>query len=71
MAGKQQDNVNHYQALNVASDATADEIRAAYRAAILHLHPDKAGAGSDPKDWQNTAIFSRVQQAWEVIPYTK
>ncbi|BDA42843.1 probable DnaJ homolog subfamily C member 24 [Coccomyxa sp. Obi] len=67
MAGEEQDNVNHYQALNVAPDATMDEIRAAYRAAILHLHPDKAGPGSGHKEWQSTAVFMRVQQAWEVL----
>lgn len=67
MAGKEQNNLNHYQALNVAPDATLNEIRAAYRAAVLHLHPDKARAGSCHEAWQNAAVFSRIQQAWEVL----
>ncbi len=58
--------MKHYEALDVASDASQESIRTAYRAAVLRLHPDKVASETGQKDWQRTAEFLRVQQAWEV-----
>lgn len=35
---------NHYQTLDVPRDATADEVRAAYREAAARAHPDRGGS---------------------------
>ena len=67
MAGHAQRSTTHYQALKVAPDAPLEGIRAAYRAAVLQLHPDKAGADHGQKEWQRNEEFMRVQQAWEVM----
>jgi hypothetical protein len=48
----------HYDVLGVARAATADELRAAYRARARAHHPD---AGGDP------ALFRRVNVAWRVL----
>lgn len=47
-----------YQVLGVASTATEDELRRAFRRALRHSHPD---TGGDP------ARFAAVQRAWERI----
>ena len=67
MAWGAQQQPSHYEVLGVAQDAAPDDIRAAYRAAVLRLHPDKAGSaavsnGARPAD----AGFLIIQQAWEV-----
>ena len=70
MAGKAQRSIDHYQVLNVAPDAPLEGIRAAYRTAVLQLHPDKAGADYGQKEWQRNEEFIRVQQAWEVMHFS-
>ena len=52
----------HYAALGVGPNASPEQLRAAYRAAVLRLHPDKAAAGSGGA----AARFQDVQLAWEV-----
>lgn len=49
-----------YEVLGVPRDAGLPELKAAYRAAVLRLHPDKATGHTDDE------AFSRVQHAWEV-----
>lgn len=49
-----------YEVLRLQSGATNAEVKEAYRAAALLLHPDKGGGGSD-------ADFRRLQAAWEVL----
>ena len=49
---------DHYKVLGVRPAATRDEIRAAYRARVVRLHPDKGG---DP------ARFQECQAAFETL----
>lgn len=51
--------MNHYERLGVAKDASADEIRAAYRKLAQKHHPDKEGGDQE--------IFKAVQRAYEVL----
>jgi len=50
---------NYYQDLGVAPNATAKEIKAAYRRLVLTTHPDKV-AGKE-------AEFDRIQAAYDVL----
>ena len=52
-------NDSHYTVLDVASDASVLQLRAAYRAAVLKYHPDRGFEKSPEK-------FLRIQQAYEV-----
>ena len=47
-----------YELLDVAPEATADEIKAAYRKLALKVHPDAGG---------NAALFRQVQDAFETL----
>jgi curved DNA-binding protein CbpA len=51
----------HYQVLGVRSKASPDEIRAAHRARVKELHPDRHGAD------QASPEFLAVQNAFEVL----
>ena len=69
-------NGRHYAVLGVEPGATPEQLRAAYRAAILRLHPDKvadtaaskAASGSSVAAASGAAApgFQDVQLAWEV-----
>ncbi|KAJ1267105.1 hypothetical protein BS78_07G030800 [Paspalum vaginatum] len=59
-----------YEILSVGEDATHEEIRVAYKAAILNTHPDKARAtveacvpSNEPQE------FLSVQKAWEILSH--
>ena len=56
----------HYAVLGVAPTATQTEIKAAYRQAILSLHPDKALAGGTDN---SKPQYEKVQAAWQVRPF--
>ncbi|MEN2738848.1 J domain-containing protein [Microbacterium sp. X-17] len=47
-----------YEILGVTVDATPDAVRRAYRLRLRETHPDTGG---------DSALFIRVQQAWELI----
>ena len=49
----------HYDALQLPRDASADDVRAAYRRLAREHHPDRAGADGD--------AMARVNQAYEVL----
>jgi len=52
---------DYYALLNVAADATAEEIRAAYRQSARQLHPDMQSK-------QGTSLlFRQVQEAYEIL----
>lgn len=50
--------INYYEVLNVAKDATVEEIKAAYREAVKKAHPDKGGSDAKIKE---------VNEAWETL----
>lgn len=53
---------NLYEILGVGDDATAEQIRAAYRKLAIRYHPDK-----NPGDKQAEEHFKEVSQAYEVL----
>jgi molecular chaperone DnaJ len=50
---------NYYLILGIASDATQDEIKSAYREKAKRWHPDRSGEGSEP--------FLAIREAYEVL----
>lgn len=59
-----------YEVLSVGEDATYDEIRVAYKSAVLNTHPDKAQTSVElhmPSNEQQD--FLSVQKAWEILRY--
>lgn len=48
--------MNHYERLNVTPDASAEVIRAAYRALATKLHPDRQGGNSGPNEEAHEAM---------------
>ncbi|KAG0470031.1 hypothetical protein HPP92_016129 [Vanilla planifolia] len=59
----------HYEVLLVGEDASYDEIRANYKAAVLSSHPDKLCNRQMPDDTNEAEQerFLSVQKAWEVL----
>lgn len=51
---------DYYEVLGVPRDASADQIKKAYRKKAMKLHPDVAGPGSED-------AFKKVQEAYEVL----
>lgn len=51
---------DYYQILGVSQDASADEIKRAYRKRARELHPDYAGAGSED-------AFKELSVAYEIL----
>ena len=56
----------HYEVLEVPESAAAEDIRAAYRAALLRQHPDKTGGQKSGPAAVTGADFGRIREAWEV-----
>lgn len=62
--------MSHYQVLDVAPDATLEEIRRSYQSLALRLHPDKVKC--DPttqgqSEQLTTDQFIRIDEAWKVL----
>lgn len=53
---------NHYQTLGVPEDATADDIKKAYRKLALQCHPDR-----NPGDKKSEEKFKEITEAYEVL----
>eukprot|EP01062_Namystynia_karyoxenos_P007276 TRINITY_DN12559_c0_g1_i1.p2 TRINITY_DN12559_c0_g1~~TRINITY_DN12559_c0_g1_i1.p2 ORF type:complete len:936 (+),score=296.76 TRINITY_DN12559_c0_g1_i1:116-2809(+) len=51
--------VDHYTALGVSTDASADQLKHAYRIMSLKYHPDRPGG--------STQLFQRIAQAYDVL----
>ena len=50
--------MSHYETLGISNDASADEIKRAYRKLVMKHHPDKGG---------NADTFKTIGQAYEVL----
>ncbi|XP_053670321.1 DPH4 homolog [Anopheles nili] len=64
-----QPNATHYDVLQVARNATLEEIRKSYQTLALRYHPDKrqtptmrSGEGSNESD-----CFIRIDEAWKTL----
>ena len=53
--------MNLYEILGLSSNASYEEIKAAYFAAVLRFHPDKLNGNDDFEK------FTQVQNAWETL----
>ena len=53
---------NHYATLGVAPNASLEEIRTAYRAAVRRTHPDVADARST-----TASDMAKITEAWSVL----
>lgn len=64
-------NMSHYQILNVAPDATLDEIRRSYQLLALRFHPDKLSLQNSSIAQEESAAsadqFIRIDEAWKVL----
>jgi hypothetical protein len=59
----------HYQTLGVAPEATADEIRAAYRTQIRLVHPDVAGPDGAPRAAELSAAYAVLSKPDQRLAY--
>ncbi|TBU30678.1 DnaJ-domain-containing protein [Dichomitus squalens] len=60
--------LNLYDILGVSQNATADDIRKAYKLKALETHPDKLGPGADEKEVAAAeAKFRDVRTAFDVL----
>eukprot|EP00884_Botryococcus_braunii_P004538 jgi/Botrbrau1/14085/Bobra.182_3s0032.2 len=56
-----------YQVLGVARDASQEEVRAAYRRAVLAAHPDKGSSANPIASGEASSTFNAIQSAWEAV----
>ncbi|KAF3636464.1 hypothetical protein BC332_07111 [Capsicum chinense] len=59
----------HYEILGVKEDANFEEVRKAYRSAILCFHPDKQQNASETSNSECVTDnkFLEIQRAWETV----
>ncbi|XP_060173427.1 uncharacterized protein LOC132604103 [Lycium barbarum] len=59
----------HYEILRVKEDANLEEVRKAYRSALLCFHPDKQQNASETSNSEclTENKFLEIQRAWETV----
>jgi len=62
---------NHYEVLDVASTASAPEIKAAYHALARRFHPDRFHQSDREIRAKLETSFARIAQAYEILNDTK
>ena len=65
--------MTYYQVLGIAKDATAEEIRKAYRKAAAALHPDRFASAveSDEARGERLRRFAEIKEAYAVLSDTR
>ena len=59
--------IDYYQALGLNSEATLEELKAAYINLALLYHPDTASANSTAKHINKEDEFIKISEAWSVL----
>ena len=57
---------SHYSVLGLTVEASAEEVRRAYRRLALQHHPDKNRGGSEDEHNAAEAQFKQVSEAYDV-----
>ena len=58
---------DYYELLGVSQDATAEEIKKAYRKLALKLHPDRHHGASEEEREENELSFKKIGEAYAVL----
>jgi DnaJ-class molecular chaperone len=60
--------MTHYDILDVARDASQDDVKKAYRRIVIDVHPDKIPMNAtEAVKEAASALFLLVQQAYEIL----
>lgn len=67
MEEEHSDGSSYYAILNVAKDASSDDIKKAFKSLATVWHPDKQPGASDEVRRKAAEVFSNIQEAHEVL----